>query len=106
MKINYVVWYVTSLEETYEALRTFEILGIKKRPDISADSCQSVSETLGSSTSFLKDVFHALKVNSILKCKVNDETFQVYYYFLPFFYWWIVCILQVIDFEECGNMYH
>ncbi|KAK4573124.1 hypothetical protein RGQ29_031192 [Quercus rubra] len=65
-----------SLEETYEALRTFEILGIKKRPDISTASCQSVSETLGSSTSSLKDVFHALKVNNILKCKVNDETFQ------------------------------
>ncbi|KAK7845699.1 dolichyl-diphosphooligosaccharide--protein glycosyltransferase subunit 2 [Quercus suber] len=65
-----------SLEDTYEALRTFEILGIKKRPDISTASCQSVSETLGSSTSSLKDVFHALKVNNILKCKVNDETFQ------------------------------
>lgn len=78
MKINYLVWYVTSLEETYEALRTFEILGIEKRSVISTDSCQSVSETLGSSTSSLKDVFHALKVNSILKCKVNDETFQVY----------------------------
>jgi oligosaccharyltransferase complex subunit delta (ribophorin II) len=59
-------------------LRTFEILGIEKRPDIGSTSCQSVSETLGSSTSDLKDLFHALKVNSILKCKVNEEIFQVF----------------------------
>ncbi|XP_059459921.1 dolichyl-diphosphooligosaccharide--protein glycosyltransferase subunit 2 [Corylus avellana] len=65
-----------SLEETYEALRTFEILGIKEKPDITTGSCQSVSETLGSSSSTTEDLFHALKVNSILKCNVDEEIFQ------------------------------
>ncbi|XP_062164007.1 dolichyl-diphosphooligosaccharide--protein glycosyltransferase subunit 2 [Alnus glutinosa] len=65
-----------SLEEKYEALRTFEILGIEKKPDISTSSCQSVSETLGSSSSTTENLFNALKVNSILKCNVDEEIFQ------------------------------
>ncbi|KAB1223759.1 Dolichyl-diphosphooligosaccharide--protein glycosyltransferase subunit 2 [Morella rubra] len=65
-----------SLEETYEALRTFEILGIQKKPDISSGSCQSVSETLQSSSSTAKEIFDALKVNSLVKCKVDEENFQ------------------------------
>ncbi|KAE8056259.1 hypothetical protein FH972_013046 [Carpinus fangiana] len=65
-----------SLEETYEALRTFEILGIKKKPDITTGSCQSVSETLGLSSSTTEDLFNALKVNSILTCNVDEEIFQ------------------------------
>lgn len=72
-----MMFYITSLEETYEALRTFEILGIEKKPDISTGSCQSVSETLGSSSSTTEDLFHALKANSILKCNVDEEIFQV-----------------------------
>ncbi|KAG2719212.1 hypothetical protein I3760_03G257300 [Carya illinoinensis] len=65
-----------SLEETYEALRTFGILGIQKKPHIGTGSCQSVSETLGSSSSTTKDLFFALKVNSILECKIDEAIFQ------------------------------
>ncbi|GMN48999.1 hypothetical protein TIFTF001_018171 [Ficus carica] len=65
-----------SLEEAYEALRSFEILGIDKKPDISTATCHSVLETLGSSSSSLKDLFHALRVNGILKCKVKEEVFE------------------------------
>nr|XP_048337513.1 dolichyl-diphosphooligosaccharide--protein glycosyltransferase subunit 2 isoform X2 [Ziziphus jujuba var. spinosa] len=65
-----------SLEETYEALRTFEILGIDKKPDGSSTTCHSVEETVGSSSSTPKDLLYALRVNRILKCKVNEENFK------------------------------
>ncbi|KAF2292708.1 hypothetical protein GH714_027188 [Hevea brasiliensis] len=68
--------YALSLEETYEALRTFEVLGIDKKPDISLPACQSVLETLGSSSSASKDLFYALKVNGMLKCEINKEVFE------------------------------
>ncbi|CAJ2632961.1 unnamed protein product [Trifolium pratense] len=65
----------SSLEETYEALRVFEILALENKPDVSAATCQNVVENLGSSSS-LKDLFYALKVNGILKCKVDRAVFQ------------------------------
>ncbi|KAJ9176456.1 hypothetical protein P3X46_011765 [Hevea brasiliensis] len=65
-----------SLEETFEALRTFEVLGLDKKPDISLPSCRSVMETLGSSSSVSKDLFYALKVNGILKCEISEEVFE------------------------------
>ncbi|TYJ09480.1 hypothetical protein E1A91_A11G144600v1, partial [Gossypium mustelinum] len=65
-----------SLEETYEALRTFDVLGIEKKPDVTATACRLVSETVGSSSSTLKNVFYALKANSIVKCKINDKAYQ------------------------------
>ncbi|KDP26516.1 hypothetical protein JCGZ_17674 [Jatropha curcas] len=61
-----------SLEETYEALRTFEVLGIDK----SVAACQLVSESLKSSSSASKDLFFALKVNGILKCEINDGVYE------------------------------
>ncbi|KAK7345759.1 hypothetical protein VNO77_16370 [Canavalia gladiata] len=61
-----------SLEDAYEALRVFEILGIEKKPLASTDTCQKVLENLGSSLP-LKDLFYALKVNGILKCNVNGK---------------------------------
>uniref|UniRef100_A0A5B7ANW5 Dolichyl-diphosphooligosaccharide--protein glycosyltransferase subunit 2 n=1 Tax=Davidia involucrata TaxID=16924 RepID=A0A5B7ANW5_DAVIN len=64
-----------SLEETYEALRTFEILGIEKKPDIRASTCPSVVDTLGSSSSSPKDLFYSFKVNGLLKCESNEEVF-------------------------------
>ncbi|XP_048232538.1 dolichyl-diphosphooligosaccharide--protein glycosyltransferase subunit 2 isoform X2 [Ricinus communis] len=65
-----------SLEEAYEALRTFEVLGIDKKPDISVPACHSVLETLGSSSAVSKDIFYALKVNGILKCEVNEDVLE------------------------------
>ncbi|XP_039048357.1 dolichyl-diphosphooligosaccharide--protein glycosyltransferase subunit 2-like [Hibiscus syriacus] len=61
-----------SLEETYEALRTFQIFGIEKKPDVTASACRSISETVGSSTSTSKDLFYALKANSIAECKIHE----------------------------------
>ncbi|GKU86286.1 hypothetical protein SLEP1_g830 [Rubroshorea leprosula] len=65
-----------SLEETYEALRTFEVLGVEKKPDVSTASCALVSKTLESSSSTLKDLLFTLKVNGILKCKINEKAFE------------------------------
>ena len=64
---------LTSLEETYEALRTFEVLGIEKKPDVTATACRSISETVGSSSSTPKDLFYALKAYSIAECKINEK---------------------------------
>ncbi|XP_042017581.1 dolichyl-diphosphooligosaccharide--protein glycosyltransferase subunit 2-like [Salvia splendens] len=62
-----------SLEETYEALKTFKVLGIEKKHAIRTSSCASVADTLKSTSSALKDFFDALRVNSILKCELNSE---------------------------------
>ncbi|GMP93310.1 hypothetical protein CsSME_00043201 [Camellia sinensis var. sinensis] len=64
-----------SLEEASEALRTFEILGIGKELNIRDSTCPSVVDTLGSSSSSLKDLFYALRVNKLLKCETNEEVF-------------------------------
>ncbi|XP_057798123.1 dolichyl-diphosphooligosaccharide--protein glycosyltransferase subunit 2 [Salvia miltiorrhiza] len=65
-----------SLEETYEALKTFKVLGIEKKHDIRTSSCASVADPLKSTSSALKDLFHALRVNSILKCELNSEALR------------------------------
>ncbi|KAI7995750.1 Dolichyl-diphosphooligosaccharide--protein glycosyltransferase subunit 2 [Camellia lanceoleosa] len=64
-----------SLEEASEALRTFEILGIGKDLNVRDSTCPSVVDTLGSSSSSLKDLFYALRVNKLLKCEINEEVF-------------------------------
>ncbi|KAG6434540.1 hypothetical protein SASPL_106178 [Salvia splendens] len=65
-----------SLEETYEALKTFKVLGIEKKHDITTSSCASVAHTLKSTSLASKDYFQALRVNSILKCDLNSEAFR------------------------------
>ncbi|CAA0823956.1 Dolichyl-diphosphooligosaccharide--protein glycosyltransferase subunit 2 [Striga hermonthica] len=64
-----------SLEDAYEALKTFEVLGIKKESDVKTSACASVASTLLSTSSTVKDLFHALKVNGILKCELKKEAF-------------------------------
>ncbi|KAF6142060.1 hypothetical protein GIB67_001257 [Kingdonia uniflora] len=65
-----------SLEETYEALRIFQVLNVGKNVDISSTTCPLVKKILGSSDSSPKDFFYALKVNSILKCEIDADTFE------------------------------
>ncbi|KAK8658613.1 hypothetical protein V6N13_036816 [Hibiscus sabdariffa] len=62
-----------SLEETYEALRTFQVLGMEKKPDVTAAACRFISETVGSSSSTPKDLLYALKANSIAECKIHEK---------------------------------
>lgn len=75
---------IISLEDSYEALRVFEILSIQKKPIVTKDTCQKVLENLGSSSSPLKDAFYALKVNGILKCKVDAAIFKVFIFCFRF----------------------
>lgn len=72
-----IILSLSSLKETYEALRTFKVLGIGHQFDIKAKSCKSVVDTVGSPSSTLKDLFQALEVNGILKCELSKETFAV-----------------------------
>ncbi|XP_021756423.1 dolichyl-diphosphooligosaccharide--protein glycosyltransferase subunit 2-like [Chenopodium quinoa] len=65
-----------SLEDAYEALRTFEILGIGKDLDTSTSTCALITETLKSSSASLKDLSVALKSNRVLKCKIDGENFK------------------------------
>ncbi|CAN6879039.1 unnamed protein product [Brassica oleracea] len=62
-----------SLEEAYEALKSLEILGIDKKSDLSSGTCENVAKVLASPSSALKDVFFALSVNGILKCKTGEN---------------------------------
>lgn len=74
-----VIHVCASLEEAYEALRTFEVLEIEKTAELSKATCKSVLETLGSSSSTPKDLFYALGVNGILKCNSREEVFEVFF---------------------------
>ncbi|KAK9083171.1 hypothetical protein Scep_029642 [Stephania cephalantha] len=64
-----------SLEESYESLRTFEILGVKKF-DVSQSTCPLVVKTLEASPTCSKDLFDALRVNRILRCEVEADIFE------------------------------
>ncbi|KAK1420565.1 hypothetical protein QVD17_22262 [Tagetes erecta] len=63
----------SSLEEAYEALRTFEVLGIEKKPDVKDHTCNSVVDTLSLMSSNSRDLYHALRVNGLLKCEISNE---------------------------------
>lgn len=73
-----------SLEEAYEALKSLEILGIDKKSDLSSGTCENVVKVLASPSSALKDVFYALSVNGILKCKTGEDVPKVNVCLLPF----------------------
>ncbi|KAI8523056.1 hypothetical protein RHMOL_Rhmol13G0044900 [Rhododendron molle] len=75
LKVTIVMSYIYSLKEAYEALRTFEILGIGKELNIRDSTCPFVMDTLGSSSSNSWDMFYALGVNRLLKCEINDEVY-------------------------------
>lgn len=77
LNIILCILLVSSLEEAYEALRTFEVLGIDKKDDIKASTCKLVIDALLSPSTPLKDLFEALRVNGILKCELNDEALAV-----------------------------
>lgn len=52
---------------------------------MSTTTCKKVVENLGSSSP-VKDLFYALKVNDILKCKVNGDVFKVILCYGYYFY--------------------
>uniref|UniRef100_A0A7N0UMP6 Dolichyl-diphosphooligosaccharide--protein glycosyltransferase subunit 2 n=1 Tax=Kalanchoe fedtschenkoi TaxID=63787 RepID=A0A7N0UMP6_KALFE len=66
----------SSLEETYEALKTLKTLKIGKKPNIREGTCTIVKGTLESSSSTLKDLYDALRVNGFLKCETNSDVYE------------------------------
>lgn len=73
------------MEEAYEALKTLEILGIDKKSDLSSATCENVVKVLASPSSALKDVFYALRVNGILKCKSGEDVPKVNSWSPPYY---------------------
>ncbi|PKA62681.1 Dolichyl-diphosphooligosaccharide--protein glycosyltransferase subunit 2 [Apostasia shenzhenica] len=65
-----------SLEDTYEALRTFQILGLEINSDLSRATCQTLLLKLGSSSSTSKDLLYALRINGILGCQIETTNFE------------------------------
>jgi oligosaccharyltransferase complex subunit delta (ribophorin II) len=66
-----------SLEETYEALRTFQILAVERSSDKIEGVCKIVTEKLGSSSSTTEDIFYALKIKGVLGCQTESINFDV-----------------------------
>ncbi|KAJ0970463.1 hypothetical protein J5N97_023340 [Dioscorea zingiberensis] len=64
-----------SLEDTYEALKTFKNLGLESPVDARDKACPVVVQKLGSTSSSLKDLFHALRANSVVGCQIDAKTF-------------------------------
>ncbi|XP_039138283.1 dolichyl-diphosphooligosaccharide--protein glycosyltransferase subunit 2 [Dioscorea cayenensis subsp. rotundata] len=64
-----------SLEETYEALKTLKNLGLERPGDAKEKACPVVVEKLGSTSSSLKDLFQAVRVNSVVGCQIDAKTF-------------------------------
>ncbi|KAL8191930.1 hypothetical protein R6Q57_028661 [Mikania cordata] len=62
-----------SLEVAYEALRTFKVLGIETKSDGKDHTCNSVVDTLSLMPLNSRDLYHALSVNGLLKCRIRKE---------------------------------
>ncbi|XP_071719741.1 dolichyl-diphosphooligosaccharide--protein glycosyltransferase subunit 2-like [Rutidosis leptorrhynchoides] len=61
----------SSLEEAFESLRTFEVLGVETKTKSKDTTCKSVVDTLSSVSSNSEDLYYALRVSSILKCVIG-----------------------------------
>ncbi|KAJ3676192.1 hypothetical protein LUZ60_003604 [Juncus effusus] len=61
-----------SLEETYEALRAFQILATENTVFKHDTICQTISDKLGLSDLPTSDVFYALKIKGILGCRTGS----------------------------------
>jgi hypothetical protein len=65
------------LETTYEAVSTFEILGVQKDKSLDGKACKLASDTLSSSSSSAKDLFHAARISSVLGCSIDAGVYDV-----------------------------
>ena len=74
----YNINFWCSLEETYEALKTLKNLGLERPGDVKEKACPLVVEKLGSTSSSPKDLFQALRVNSVVGCQIDAKTFVVF----------------------------
>ncbi|GJM92118.1 hypothetical protein PR202_ga08549 [Eleusine coracana subsp. coracana] len=65
------------LESTYEAVRTFHILGLDKDKSLTGKVCKFAAEKLASPASSLaKDLFHAVRISGALGCSVDPGVYN------------------------------
>ncbi|XP_047054110.1 dolichyl-diphosphooligosaccharide--protein glycosyltransferase subunit 2-like [Lolium rigidum] len=64
------------LETTYEAVSTFKILGVQKDRSLDGKACKLASDTLSSSSSSAKDLFHAARISSVLGCSIGAGVYD------------------------------
>ncbi|RLN23318.1 dolichyl-diphosphooligosaccharide--protein glycosyltransferase subunit 2 [Panicum miliaceum] len=65
------------LERTYEAVRTFQILGLEKYKSVTGKACKFAAEKLASpASSAAKDLFHAARISGVLGCSVDAGVYD------------------------------
>ncbi|KAL5672991.1 hypothetical protein ACJX0J_017297, partial [Zea mays] len=64
------------LESTYEAVRTFQILGLENYKSLSGKACKFAAENLASPGSTTKDLFHAVRISGALGCAVDAGVYD------------------------------
>ncbi|PWZ09990.1 Dolichyl-diphosphooligosaccharide--protein glycosyltransferase subunit 2 [Zea mays] len=64
------------LESTYEAVKTFQILGLEKYNSLSGKACKFAAENLASTDSTAKDLFHAVRISGALGCGVDAGVYD------------------------------
>nr|CAB3475188.1 unnamed protein product [Digitaria exilis] len=66
------------LESTYEAVKTFQILGLDKYKSVTGKACEFAAEKLASpASSSAKDLFHAVRISGVLGCSVDAGVYDV-----------------------------
>lgn len=95
-----------SLESTYEAVRTFQILGAEKDKSLTSKACKFAAEKLASpASSPAEDLFHAVRISSALGCSVNTGLYDVSVSFSDLgIATWIVMFGGVLSFIPCGRV--
>jgi hypothetical protein len=72
------LFVLCSLESTYEAARTFQILGVEKDKSLIGKACKFAAEKLASpASSPAKDLFHAVRISGALGCSVDAGVYDV-----------------------------
>ncbi|CAO2172491.1 unnamed protein product [Urochloa humidicola] len=65
------------LERTYEAVKTFQILGLEKYKSVTGKACEFAAEKLASPVSSdAKDLFHAARISGVLRCSVDAGVYD------------------------------
>ncbi|VAH67492.1 unnamed protein product [Triticum turgidum subsp. durum] len=64
------------LETTYEAVRTFKILGVQRDKGLDGKACKLAADRLSSSSSPAKDLFHAVQIAGVLACSVDAGVYD------------------------------
>uniref|UniRef100_M8AK97 Dolichyl-diphosphooligosaccharide--protein glycosyltransferase subunit 2 n=1 Tax=Aegilops tauschii TaxID=37682 RepID=M8AK97_AEGTA len=64
------------LETTYEAVRTFKMLGVQRDKGLDGKACKLAAHTLSSSSSPAKDLFQAVQIAGVLGCSVDAGVYD------------------------------